>query len=224
MLSGPWPGMNTVWSPMGHSLWVMLSISCWWLPPGKSVRPMLPANSTSPTKARSICGAWNTTWPGVWPGQWRTLKDSWPMATVSPSCSQRVGVKGCAGAKPNMALCCARPSIQYWSPSCGPMMGRCSRCASSPVPPAWSMCACVSQMAFRCRPRRCASASSTSRSPPGSMTAASWVWSHQTREQFCWNGVTGTVWYCSMRRLSRGCGSSALRRVAYSKTIAASAC
>ena len=28
----------------------------------------------------------------------------------------------------------------------------------------------------------------------GSITAPSIVWSHQTMEQFCWNGVTGTVW------------------------------
>jgi hypothetical protein len=31
------------------------------------------------------------------------------------------------------------------------------------------------------------------RSPPGSMTAAWPVASHQTMEQFCWKGVTGTV-------------------------------
>jgi hypothetical protein len=42
---------------------------------------MLPANSTTPTKARSICGAWNTTWPGVWPGQWRTFSVSLPIWT-----------------------------------------------------------------------------------------------------------------------------------------------
>jgi hypothetical protein len=32
------------------------------------------------------------------------------------------------------------------------------------------------------------------RSPPGSMTAACRVWSHQTRLQFCCEGVTGMVW------------------------------
>ena len=162
-----------------------LSISCSWLPWGKSVRPMLPANSTSPTNARSICGAWNTTWPGVWPGQWRTCSTSLPICTWSPSCSQRVGVKGSAGGKPNMALCCPRPSIQNWSPGCGPTMGICRRCASSPVPPAWSMWAWVSQICESVRPRRWISASRVSRSPPGSITAAWWVASHQTMEQFC---------------------------------------
>ncbi len=38
--------MNTVSSPIGHSRCVMLAISVSWSPPGKSVRPMLPANST----------------------------------------------------------------------------------------------------------------------------------------------------------------------------------
>jgi hypothetical protein len=44
--------MKAVASPIDHSLCVMLAISVSWSPPGKSVRPMLPANSTSPTKAR----------------------------------------------------------------------------------------------------------------------------------------------------------------------------
>jgi hypothetical protein len=64
--------MNTVSSPIGHRRWVMLAISCVVVAAGKSVRPMLPANSTSPTKARCASALWNTTWPGVWPGQWRT--------------------------------------------------------------------------------------------------------------------------------------------------------
>jgi len=59
--------------------------------------------------------------------------------------------------------------------------------------PAWSMCACVSQICVGLTPRRRASASSCSMSPPGSMNAASCVASHQTMEQFCWKGVTGRV-------------------------------
>jgi hypothetical protein len=34
------------------------------------------------------------------------------------------------------------------------------------------------------------------------MTAAWRVWSSQIKEQFCWKGVTGMVWYCSMHQLS----------------------
>ena len=60
LLSGPWPGMNTVSSPIGHSRSRMLEMSSAWLPPGKSVRPMLPANSTSPTKARAASGRGRT--------------------------------------------------------------------------------------------------------------------------------------------------------------------
>jgi hypothetical protein len=115
------------------------------------------------------------------------------MLTVSPSASQRVGAKGSAGGKPNIWLCCGSPSIQNWSPGCGPMMGRWSSRASSPVPPAWSMCACVSQIASSFTPRRAASARSRGNSPPGSMTAPAMVWSHQTMEQFWAKGVTGRV-------------------------------
>ena len=154
---------------------------------------MLPANSTSPTKACFVPGSKNTTWPGVWPGQWRTCSSQPPMRTVSPSCSQRVGVKGSASGKPNMRLCCGSASIQNWSASCGPSMGRPSVRASVPVAPAWSMCACVSQICSSVRPSSFTAASSTSMSPPGSITAAWCVASSQTSEQFCWKGVTGMV-------------------------------
>ena len=60
----------------------MDSISCWWLPIGKSQRPMEPLNRTSPTIASEDSGWWKTTCPGVWPGQWRTLKVSAPTVTV----------------------------------------------------------------------------------------------------------------------------------------------
>jgi hypothetical protein len=69
--------------------------------------------------------------------------------------SQRVGVKASECGKPNIAPCCGRPSIQNWSPGCGPMMGSFSFAASSAVPPAWSMWAWVSQICSSFRPRRC---------------------------------------------------------------------
>ena len=37
---------------------------------GKSVRPMEPWKSTSPTWANFVWGWKKMTWPGVWPGQW----------------------------------------------------------------------------------------------------------------------------------------------------------
>jgi hypothetical protein len=40
-------------------------------------------------------------------------------------------------------------------------------------------------MACSVNPRSCTAASSRGNSPPGSMTTASWVTSHQTMEQFC---------------------------------------
>jgi hypothetical protein len=37
-----------------------------------------------------------------------------------------------------------------------------------------------------------------SKSPPGSTAVPSMVSSHQTMEQFCWNGVTGAIMTLSM--------------------------
>jgi len=102
-------------------------------------------------------------------------------------------VKGSARGKPNIAACCTSASIQNWSPRCGPTIGRPRSRASCPVPPAWSMWACVSQICCRSSPSAPAVASRRGTSPPGSMTAAAIVSGHQTSEQFCWNGVTGMV-------------------------------
>jgi hypothetical protein len=106
------------------------------------------------------------------------------MLTVSPSCSQRVGTKGGMGKAEHGALL-----GQAVDPELVALMraddGQLVLAASSLVPPAWSIWAWVIQMALRFRPRRSTSHSICSISPPGSMTAASMVWSHQTREQFC---------------------------------------
>jgi hypothetical protein len=51
----------------------------------------------------------------------------------------------------------------------------------------------VSRICLSSTPSRATAARSRGRSPPGSTTAASRVWSHQRIEQFCWKGVTGTV-------------------------------
>ena len=47
----PWPGTKLMSSPSGHSRLRIEFSSCSWLPRGKSVRPIEPRNSTSPTKA-----------------------------------------------------------------------------------------------------------------------------------------------------------------------------
>ena len=65
--------------------------------------------------------------------------------------------------------------------------------AKSAVPPAWSMCAWVIQICSSVTPSCLQASSNTGKSPPGSMMAPCMVSSHQTMEQFCWKGVTGTV-------------------------------
>ena len=70
----PWPGTKVMSSPSGHSR-LRIEFRSWsWLPRGKSVRPIEPRNSTSPTKAILAGLFTNTTWPGVWPGQCTTSK------------------------------------------------------------------------------------------------------------------------------------------------------
>ncbi len=79
--------------PAATAACVIERISVAWSPRGKSVRPIEPWNSTSPTRAMPTCALAKTTCPGVWPGQWRTSKLCLPTVTVSPSSSQRSGVK-----------------------------------------------------------------------------------------------------------------------------------
>jgi hypothetical protein len=45
----PWPQTKPTSSPSGNSFCLIELISVAWLPPGRSVRPIEPANSTSPT-------------------------------------------------------------------------------------------------------------------------------------------------------------------------------
>lgn len=74
------------------------------------------------------------------------------------------------------------------------------------APAAWSMCPCVSRIwrTFRLRVR--IASSMRSRSPPGSMTAASPVRSHHSSEQFCSKGVTGMTRTWSMASIrGKGC-------------------
>ena len=76
-----------------------------------------------------------------------------PTVTVSPWSSQRVGVnelprresRTCGSGRRSL-------SIQYWSAGCGPSMATPSSAASSAVPPAWSICVCVSRIRVECQP------------------------------------------------------------------------
>src|ERR1700730_10366304 len=65
---GPWPGTNVTSSPSGQSLSRTDHTSSEGSPGGKSVRPIDPANSTSPTKASRFARLKKITWPGVCPG------------------------------------------------------------------------------------------------------------------------------------------------------------
>ena len=178
--------------PSGHSFCVIASIRSWWLPIGKSVRPMLPWNKTSPTMANLLGRLKNTTWPGVWPGQWITSSVSSPTVTVSPSTSQRSG-SNTSACMPYLAPSSSSRLIQKRSASCGPSIGRPNSFASTPASPQWSIWPCVMRIFSSSTPDLATAALSLSRSPPGSTSAPLLVAVHQISEQFCCSGVTGTI-------------------------------
>ena len=69
-MSTPTAVLGEFWAELREKSRVRIErIRSAWLPRGKSVRPIEPANSTSPTIASLLAREKNTTWPGVWPGQ-----------------------------------------------------------------------------------------------------------------------------------------------------------
>jgi hypothetical protein len=131
--------MKVMSSPSGKSFSRIERIRVWWSPRGKSVRPIEPANSTSPTMARRAPACTKTTWPGVWPGQWMTfsvcLADGDLVAVVQPA----VGLEGLdVGEAEHLAL--LRHALDPEAVLLlRPLDGTPSARASFAVPPAWSM-------------------------------------------------------------------------------------
>ncbi len=57
VVDGPWPGCTTVASSSGRITSRSDVVICAIEPPGRSVRPMDPANSTSPENSTALVGA-----------------------------------------------------------------------------------------------------------------------------------------------------------------------
>src|SRR5215475_15457780 len=72
-------------------------------------------------------------------------------------------------------------------------MGAFSASRRSAAPPTWSIWPCVSQIFSTVTPVCLIAARIFGTSPPGSITTAFLVASHQMMVQFCSNGVTGTM-------------------------------
>ena len=91
VVCGPWPGSTTTESGSGSTFVRRLLSMSGWFPPGKSVLPMDPANSTSPEKtSESMSGSGsyavrNITEPGVCPGACSAPKLSPATDTSEPS-------------------------------------------------------------------------------------------------------------------------------------------
>ena len=75
---GPWPGSTSVSSSRVRKREASEASISGVDPPGRSVRPIEPANTRSPASSRPgrprSAAEWKVTWPGVCPGVWSTRK------------------------------------------------------------------------------------------------------------------------------------------------------
>ena len=100
-----------------------------WSPPGRSVRPIDPANNTSPenrtagTSSGPSYGVVNVTEPRVWPGVWSTVKLRPASSRLRPSLSSETS-SGSANS-------CLPPSSIRADSALMPAIGSVSRCRSS---------------------------------------------------------------------------------------------
>src|SRR4029453_12125680 len=122
---GPWPGRTRVSSARGRNraareanIWVVS-------PPGRSVRPIEPANTRSPASSRPgsspAASGGKVTWPGVWPGVWSTSRRRPASSTTWPSARGRTSA-GSVSSSPPKAARASGPN---------PARGSVSRCRSS---------------------------------------------------------------------------------------------
>ena len=79
-----WPGYTTVSSGSASTSAASVRISVAWSPPGRSVRPIEPSNSTSPEKTACSDGIEYVTWPGECPGVNSTSISIPASSSVSP--------------------------------------------------------------------------------------------------------------------------------------------
>src|SRR5215204_5968753 len=120
-------------------------------------------------------------------------KVSSPIDTCSPSSSQRSGPKLRTPVMPKRSPLETTFSSRYLSPICGPSIFTCSASRKSAAPPTWSIWPWVSQIFSTVTPVCLIASWIFGTSPPGSITTAFLVASHQMMVQFCSNSVTGTM-------------------------------
>ena len=125
VVDGPWPAWTIVASSIGRitsrSERCMSAID----PPGKSTRPIEPANSTSPLNSTgsSAPARPNTTEPWVWPGACRTAKSIPARLTFSPSVSSRTSSGSAKVSEPNSGVPVGMPTADHGSVSCSRSRG-----------------------------------------------------------------------------------------------------
>ena len=185
VVRGPCPGSTTTGSGNGSTLVRRLSTMASRSPPGRSVRPIEPANRTSPekTSGSSSGPVANIVEPGVCPGAWAATKSIPATETVDPSCSSRTSS---GSTKPEWPGASWASSARVSAPidrngsASRPRSSGCTQHGASLARQSgatanmWSRCPWVTITATgfsRCSATR--SATPTSASIPGSMTTHS---------------------------------------------------
>src|SRR4029450_12077431 len=105
---GPWPGSTTMSSGRGRNRAAREASISVVEPPGRSVRPIEPANTRSPA---SSWPGWSPSaadrkvmCPGVWPGVWSTVSSRPASSTTWPSASSRTSSGSLSRSSPKATL------------------------------------------------------------------------------------------------------------------------
>ena len=170
VVEGPWPGCTAVSAGSAATSDPIEPMSIPQSPPGKSVRPTDPANSTSPEKTvplgrvREMAGRVPGNGEHVEPASQRGSRRSPPSSSTS-GVHGRMSMPG--GVKRSGCSSSARSAAGAWT-------GAPVRSASSASPPMWSKCPCVTRIADTAAPDRrerrpdsAADRSDRPRRPPG---------------------------------------------------------
>lgn len=114
------------------------------LHPGKSVRPTLLSNNTSPPITQPCWCSTKTTWPGAWPGVNKTSNSDGPQRMRSSAA--RNGPNSGGGSMRTPYTDAALGACSYVDRSRKCTRGfKPHRSKTHPVPITWSKCACVSR-------------------------------------------------------------------------------
>ena len=172
VLSGPWPLMKVMVSSSVSIFVVDRAHQGRMSPPGRSVRPTEPWNSTSPTRQNCIGSLTKTTLPGRMAGTMAHveagLAECHVVALLQPAVGRDVAAGEAEARRRRFAGCRAGTCRR----DAGPSMGTPRSSRNSAAPPAWSAWPWVRRIFSTLAPVCSMARRISGTSPPGSTTAA----------------------------------------------------